>query len=242
MLSRALPLLLGPLLAGCVVVEEPFTTELDATGVTLLRGDIERGSVDYNGSSTLDGFEVYGVSRGSGSSQTRAQRKEEGNSWVLEVDDDVLEVRADSRESGTVRFDIDGPTLMDTDIVVESGSVHIEDVVGNHYITAGRITAEQITGNVDLYSRTGGVRAEIEDPWTDVRIDSRGGGVDLYLPYGLDYDIEVWGDPEYSMNVEDLGFYDEYMGEGYFAAESGHADVRVTVKVIGGSFELYEAY
>ncbi|MCB9742028.1 MAG: hypothetical protein H6740_05480 [Alphaproteobacteria bacterium] len=39
-----------------------------------------------------------------------------------------------------------------------------------------------------------------------IRVETQSGDVDLTLPWGLEYDMQVWGDPDYEMIVEDMGW------------------------------------
>ncbi|MBN2797662.1 MAG: hypothetical protein JXX28_00800 [Deltaproteobacteria bacterium] len=234
----ALPLLL----VGCVRVESSFSTTVAAEGVTQIFSRVERGGFEYQGSQMLDDFLVYGVSSGTASSRARAEEKATGNLWDVSAVDDTLQVMAESLDRGSVRFKIDGPDMLDTDIEVEDGNVRLEDLTGFHYVTAERIDMDGIVGDVDIYSHSGGIDVELLDVWSSVIIDSRDGGVDIWLPYGLEYDLEVWGDPDYALTVEDLGFDDSYIGEGYFAGDAGRSNVEVTLKVLGGSVGVYRSY
>ena len=64
----------------------------------------------------------------------------------------------------------------------------------------------------------------------------------LALPYGLPYDLQVWGDPEYPMAIEDLGFSNMVASDAYYAARSGNGSVRVDVYASGGEVRIHHYY
>lgn len=236
-----LPIVALSLLTGCHVYNDPFDLALDAAGVDMVVADIDRGSFGYWGHSSLDSFAIEGESTGSGSSEAKARARAEANDWQIDVEGNELVISTSSRENGRVNLDVDGPVRMHTDLILDSGGVYLEDVEGSHMITADSVETRDLVGDLDLYSRSGSVDVEIY-PWEDhgrVYIEAHG-TTTLRMPAGLDYDIEVWGDPEYAMTIEDLYFYNSYMGEGYFSAESGSGTVEVDVWVYNGSFTLYE--
>ncbi len=238
-----LSLLALSLLTGCHTYIDPFQMAFEADGVDMVVADVDRGSFEYRGQRALSSFVIEGESVGSAASEAKAQARADGNDWQIDVQGGELVLATSSRNKGRVNLFVDGPTRMHTDLIVESGSVYLEDLEGSQMITADRVETRDLVGDLDLYSRSGSVDVEIF-PWEvngRVSIEAHG-STTLRLPSGLDYDLEVWGDPDHAMTIEDLYFYDSYMGEGYFSAESGSGSVEVDVRVYGGSFTLYEAW
>lgn len=227
---------------ACVRVERAFQDTVPADGVESIYARVDRGSFSYRGSEMLDDFHVSGVSSGNASSQARAEEKANGNLWSVDAQDSTLVVMGESLDNGSLAFQIDGPDLLNTDIEVDNGAIRLDGLTGSHYLTADSVVLQDLQGNVDVYARESGVSIEMMDVWESVQVESVDGSVDLWLPYGLEYDLEIWGDPEYALTVEDLGFEDSYVGEGYFAGDAGRAIVEVTLKVYGGSVSVYRSF
>lgn len=227
-------------LVGCKTHEEPFSLSVDATGVTKVRADLDQGSLSYQGAEGAAAFAIEGTSVGAGSSTTKAEEREAGNTWSAEAQGGVLEIRTTSEHSRAwVELDVSGPAAMDLEVVSGSG-VKLTDVAGVFTVNASTLTARGLVGEADV-SCVHDVDLEIwPDPGGAVLIESSG-DVRLALPYGEPYDIEVWGNAEYEWSIEDLGFDLISYGEGTFDAEIGDASIEIKVIVESGTFTLEQA-
>jgi hypothetical protein len=228
--------------SGCTTFEEPFQLTLPSEGVTRIDAALDQGDFGYRGSVGASEFTIDGVSTGSASKGQKAEEREAGNTWEAEVAEGALIVRSDSRfVQAEVNMDVSGPDLLNVEVSLPDGSAWLEDVEGTHFALADFVTTRRLRGSANL-SGSSGIDAEIW-PFIDgqVILDAASGSVRLALPFGGPYDIEVWGAPGYTMNVTDLGFSRQTGGDGYFAAESGAATVRIEVTVRGGDFTLAQA-
>ena len=227
---------------GCVTVAQDFSETLPVVDEVTVLGTLDRGDFSYNGSSETD-FLIDGRSWGRGSTKDNAKEHREGNTWLFESIEGVLEATGSSQSSRAgVDMDIAGPAMMDTDIITENGRVNLYDVDGIHAVTADYIDGRGLTGDVDFF---GDFSVDV-DVWPYdfgiIRVESRNSDVYLSLPFGLSYDLQIWGDPEEVMVVDDLGFHTSYLGEGYFAAQSGDAGIRVDVYAYNGSVTVASFY
>lgn len=235
-------ILLAALATGCTSVSRTVDRSVSAAQADLLSVSIERGDLTYVGTDT-DTFDVEITTTGRGSSTTRACAARETADWALALRPGTFTMTATAGDRAEVDFDVVGPDVMDTEVTVERGGAHLENVEGTHVVTASRITSRQLIGDVDLVAESGGMNVEIW-PYVDgtVLLDSRSGDVSLYLPYGGDYDVEVVGDPAYELFVTDLGFHTSFLDVGYFRGTVGDGSILVSVTVTGGAFELLESF
>ncbi|MFT5680710.1 MAG: hypothetical protein ACI8RZ_001616 [Myxococcota bacterium] len=228
---------------GCTTVQDSFTDQLSADGVGLLSADLDSGTLSYVGGAT-DTFTIDGRSWGMATQKDRAEDRLSGNDYSYGLSGSAL-VLASQSDTGLagVDFDILGPDTMNTAIEIESGSVELSGMAGFQQIVAERIDVDNLYGSVDLLATSGDLDAEVyPGPGDSVRIESWSGDVELTLPWGGAYDIQVWGDPEYSMMVEDLGFFSSATAPAYFAGVSGNGATRVDVFVTGGSVTVRSAW
>ena len=236
------PLLL-PVMVACVQVESNFAEALSSEGVYTVLGDLDHGDFAYDGIEE-EVFDIQGTSWGRGAGKKRAEKSQGANSYSIDVSSGVLEVvgRTSYRRAG-IDFDLLGPDVMDMDVVSRDGNVYLEDVAGYHIVTADEIVSTRLIGDVDFYANEG-MDVEIW-PFEDgfVTLDSVGGDVVLYLPYGGDYDMQVWADPEYGLEITELGFDNFYLSPvgDYFAGSRGTESIEITVYLSGGSFSLLES-
>jgi len=158
------------------------------------------------------------------------------------VSDGLLDLwgRSPVSKSG-VDIAVIGPSRMDVEAVLLDGTAHLYDVEGTHLVTANAVVGAGIAGDVDLYASLAGINVEVwpNDGGT-VRLEAFG-DVLLALPYGLDYDIEVFADPDWGVEVTDLGFDELVIAPDYVSAETGDGSIEVDVFVSGGVFALWEA-
>ncbi len=127
-------------------------------------------------------------------------------------------------------------------MVTLEGHAQLHGVDGSHVVTADSVTGTAITGSADLYAVRGGMDVEVYPDFGSVIVlQAMGGDVVLGMPFGLQYDIEVFGDWDYPMDVLDLGFDAVTVEPGYFAALTGGGNVVIEVTIQGGGFYVYEA-
>jgi hypothetical protein len=236
-------LIVPALMTGCVQYESEFSDTLSAAGVAIISARVDRGDISYDVGSEAQ-FDISGRSWGRGTmSKKTALRNQEANSYSVRIVNDglLLDATSDYTRAG-VDFRVEGPWYMDTDILTKSGTVTLEEVEGYHTVTASRIVTYRVIGDVVFIGTGMGMDVELW-PYTDgyIYLESSGGTVDVYLPYGGDYDVEIWGDVEYGVTVTDLGFDQFYLAEDYFAGERGSGAITVEVYASGGAVNLYEA-
>ena len=75
------------------------------------------------------------------------------------------------------------------------------------------------------------------EPGDEIVVEADG-PVEIGLPWGMGYDLTVWGDPEHTLTVDDLGFARAAGGSGYFAGWSG-SEVQIEVVVSGGDVTIH---
>ena len=200
---------------------------------------MESGDFSYQGVAAADALEVIGASAGRAASESTAEERESGNSWSMSIDSDRLVIQSQSRERrASVDFDVRGPELMDLNIDLSDGSATVDEAEGAHAIRANYVTSRHLRGNASIEANSG-MNVDIW-PYEDgvISLSAVSGNVRLALPYGGPYDIQVWGSPSYAMYITDLGFTRQSASDGYFAAQSGAATVRIDVSVSGGEFTL----
>lgn len=231
-------ILLAVLTSGCVRVERGIGQTISAEGIETLSVRSERGDVFYDGR-FQDRFEIYSTSWGRGGGEAAATSREAENDLTTAIYDEVLALDSTTGvNSAGVDHIVDGPSVMNLDIDTRQGQVWVENVDGYHVVTASDIIGDNLSGDADFYADTMNISI---DPYDDsvIRLDAFG-DVTLYLPAERAYDMTVWGDPAFEMEVTDLGFDDFLLDAGYFSGRRGLATIRVDVTISGGGFYLYE--
>lgn len=232
-------LLLLPLLTACTSLTESAESHHPAEGVTDVRARVESGDVSYTGRDWGEGFDVDIDSTAWGSDEEVVAQRLANNRWVSEPDGDTLHITGDSGSSASsVDFRIWGPEALNLDLRAEGGTVHASNVVGDHTLVGASVYASQVKGDVEIEAGSGGVDAEIWPYQGGTVTIHASGSVELELPWGGDYDLQVWGDPDYPMDVADLGFSNVVANPGYFAGRRGPGTTRIDVYVEGGTFTL----
>lgn len=235
---------IGLLATGCVTVESTFQDSVSSEGVFFFEGTTDRGLIVYDGSAIDESFDIRGRSWATGGGRSRAQRRADNNDFVVSVEGEALIASAVSRDSRAgVDFDVLGPGFMNVDILSDRGTAELYDVEGTHVVTANRVFGRNIVGDVDFFADSSGIDVEVL-PYENglVIVESRSGDVDLYLPWGLDYDINIIADPDYEIIIEDLGFDTLVLEPGLAIAWRGFRTIRVDVFVRGGDVRLYSAF
>lgn len=230
-------------LSGCSYREAQFETTLPADGVTDVFCDLERGAFVYDGAAEDESEFTVGIaSWGVGGTGGRAEKRAASNTWGAQVSDGLLDVwgRSPVAKAG-VDVVILGKRDVDVEAVLLDGPAYLYDVDGTHVVTANAVVGSGIAGDVDLYASLDGINVEVwpADGGT-VRLEAYG-DVLLALPYGLDYDLEVFADPDWGVQVTDLGFDELLLAPDYVSAETGDGSIEVDVFVSGGVFALWEA-
>lgn len=234
---------LAVLASGCVTVDSTFSDTLSSDGVFVFRGSSDRGIVAYDGRGMGRDFDISGRSWATGSGSNRAGEREASNRYGVEVEGEALVASAVSFDTRSgVDFDVFGPEVMDIEIVTEHGEAELFDVTGTHVVTARRIIGDNISGDVDFFADGRGLDVEVypHDDGT-VSIRSRGGNATIYLPRRLNYDLNIIGDPNRELELEDLGFDRMVVDPGLAIAWRGDRSVRVDIEVTGGDVRVLSA-
>jgi hypothetical protein len=129
--------------------------------------------------------------------------------------------------------------FMDLNLSAPEGDISVYEVRGNIDVSGQRIVATGLSGIVNLSSVFGGIDVEVSPEVGDsVMLGAFGGPVVLRLPRDLPVDLIVYGDPEFSMNILDLGFTAYQQADGFFTAYSGEGSIPISVMVDEGDFFL----
>ena len=223
--------------SAVTVVDE----EVPAHGIFALAAEIDEGDFEYRGRRELKVFDVQYTSRGFGSQQEAADRREAANDYGSLVDVDLLELWGrTSFHQARVDILVDGPDVIDIEALLHDGDATLSNAVGSHLVTADRVVGLDLVGDLDLYARESGLDVEV---WPfeagTIRLEAVGDVV-LSLPWGLEYDLEAFVDPAYGYEVTDLGFGDLRLYDDLVRAMTGSRSIRVEVYVEGGTFFLWE--
>lgn len=231
-MSRLMLPLLALLLPACVSVRTDERVSLDATGVRAVSARVDRGDVRIFGARGATDFDVTATVYGNGSRRVRAEQRQATVGWAAQVDGFSLILDGNTVEGRSgVDFRVNGPEVLDLDIVAEGGTVQIDQIEGIHLITASQVTGRAI-GDLDVFGRTGVDLDFVPYTETDARIESNG-GVTLALPFGLPYDLTVRSDPNDSMEVAELGWDDLVLGEGFVSGLRGRGDIEIDILADG---------
>jgi len=230
-------------LIGCAEVENKFQETVPAGVVAQVYAAVDRGDVTYTGDADAVDITFDVRSWGRGGGKGKAASNEAANDWGVQVLDSELTAWGLSpKKTAGVDFGFAGPEIMDVEIVTLEGDAELYGVDGAHIVTADSVVGTAISGSADLYASRGGVTVELyPDFGSLIVLEAVDGDIVLGLPFGLQYDIEVLGDWDYPMDVEDLGFDAAIIEPGYFASQTGGGNVVVQVYVDGGGFYLYES-
>ncbi len=223
---------------ACVSVRDIDEMQLDATGARILSARIDRGDMELYTLPQAGMIDIIATRWGRGSRQVRAQERSERVVWDARVEGDtvLLDARSPVERSG-VDFDVGLPARMDLDVILDRGTLVGGNVEGVHVITADRVRGT-LVGDVDI-----DVTQDIDlglIPYTEtdafIRSDGR---VRLALPFGLEYDLTVRGDPADEMVITELGWDDARFGEGFFSGLRGRGLVEIDITT-NGPVEILE--
>jgi len=229
--------------AGCARFEVTHEVELPADGVFNAFLDVDRGDIVYDGTGPERAFEVAVTTWGSARSKGRAERRSANNTFGASVYEEWLDVwgRSAVARSGT-DVSVAGPYIFNVEAVTQRGTVSLYDVDGYHTVTASRVEGAGVWGDVDALADGDGINLEVY-PYDGsiVRLETVGDDLVVALPWGLDYDLQIFADPEYGYEVADLGFEDLVLGPDYALGTTRTGSVRVTLLASGGEIIVVEA-
>ncbi len=236
--NTRLALVVTPLLAACTVVESPIAATLPADGLRRVEANLDRGDFVYTATAPHE-VQVRGTAWGRAGDTTVAQDRLEGVWFAAERQGSAALVSAGATTSGAgADLRLAGPATLGLSVAVGQGDVEVVGLRGHIVATADRVRITDAVGSADLYADWGGVTAElVPGPGEVVRIEAEG-DIDLTLPWGMPYDLQVWGDPEQQVIVEDLGFQYVMQDGPYLAAYAGSGSVRVDVIARGGDVRV----
>ena len=223
---------------ACATVEAPLSEDLPGERLDFMVVDVDKGDIRYSAAPT-ENLMVRGRAWGRATDESEAQDRMDTTGFQAHRDGNAAYVvgTATAWGSGT-DLDVTGPANVDVLLETRSGTARLSGVTGFHSVRANRIEVWDSMGSFDLQS-SGSVEASLlPGPGDTIRIAAEGDVV-LSLPPGLDYDLQIWGDPEYQVRVEDLGFGPVFSDAGYFAGVSGPGTTRVDVVVTGGSVDVH---
>ena len=219
-------------LPACISVREVESVQVDGSGLRVVSGRIDRGDVAVVASRGSEMIEVEAVVWGRGSRRERAERRQDAVRWSAVRDGDALLLDGSSSENRSgVDLTVFGPPLVDVDVVADNGDVALSGIDGVHLITANNITGDVI-GDLDIFASQSVDLNFTPYGETDARIVSDG-GVTLGLPFGLSYDLTIRGNIDESMEIEDLGWDDLVLGDGFVNGIRGRGDIEIDISVAG---------
>jgi hypothetical protein len=227
-------------LGACTEVESKESFSYGAWGVYQLRADLTAGSLDYSG----DGADALsGEIRNwaTGLNETAANRRLQTvlSSFSVQDGQAIASAVLEDPEHTGVDFKVAGPVYLDTILAAEGGALHIRSVSGQHQWRAQRVSGTDIEGDFSLVTEGGEVALSLLPlPGGEVDIEAVGGVLDLALPYGLSYDLQVWGSSDSFITVSGLGLEKFSQEDGFFAGRTGDGTIRVRIDMTGGSAYL----
>jgi hypothetical protein len=229
------PTLLLLLAPGCTLAERTHSQSFPGAGITRVFCDNDRGSLLFSGSNP-DTIEL-GV---------RTFARTEGGldrvTWGAATEGDLLDLWGRTRaDRAGVDFIVEGPPTQNVEAILLDGRAELVDLTGDHIVTASEIVARGQVGDVDLLATAGGIDLSARPEPGDTLILDAAGDTFLTLPYGLDYDLEVFSDPDWGVEVTNLGFDQLDASPDYVRAVTGSGSIRIEVTVRGGPFSLWNA-
>ena len=211
---------------GCISVRDIEDARFEPESFEKVTAYHMRGDLELVGRNTSTA-EVVATLWASGSSRDRAEARQRRLRWSAEVIEQELIISSLVPESRSgVDFYVVTPELVDSYLSLERGDVRFGGVDGFHEVSAdavrGSVGGELLidAGQVDLTYYPFDVTATVIDV---------SGPVTLALPFGPEYDLVVRGNPEEPMTVEDLGWEDTRLGDGFFSGYRGRGLARINI-------------
>jgi hypothetical protein len=216
------------LLIACTVHETRFDETLDAHAVRELTANLDRGDLSFRSAPNSATLDISGRAYGYSPNEDNAQRNLDGTEWAVVREGSRVDLRSTSLYmNSAVDWELAGPGDLIADIEVENGNVTLDGLAGFQTVRADWIDVDLVGGG-DLIA-TGSVDATFHPHRGDtIRIDAES-DVTLRLPYGAEIDLQVWGNPEGELIIEDLGFHSVATDPGYFAGLAGYGTIQVDV-------------
>jgi hypothetical protein len=237
---RSTLLLVTLLGTACTTAESPISATLPADALHRIVLDVERGDVTYAPNSTAE-VSFHGRSWGRGRDMKTAEKRHDTVRFIAMRDGHAAVARGYSNAtSAGTDIDAYGPAHVDVTLETHSGTARLVGVTGRQVVRADEVDVRAVRGSIDIEARSR-VDAEVIAGVGDHVQIAASGDVFLELPFGLDYDLQIWGDPAYALEVHDLGFDAVYGNAGYFAATAGSATTRVDITVTGGRIQIIPA-
>jgi hypothetical protein len=243
-------LMAGALISGCTTTESFDARSFPAEELRAVQVTLDNGDLSLLGNST-DVATVEARVYGYAGKEEVATRNHDGVSWTADVQSGILTVNSHSEyERAGVDLDLsvprDAEVLVEAEgdvelaglrgpVIVTASNIDLRDSAGNMQLSAdSSIHVEEVSGDLFLVAE-GSVYADLLPNVGDhIQILSGSSGVNVVLPYGVPVDLEVWGDPEYEVIVEDLGFDRVATAPGFFSGVAGRGSVRVEIEAVGG--------
>jgi len=215
-------------LVGCVTVREIEERRFDGVPISLITVDQARGDLDLTGSRAAVGAQVAATIWGRGSTRDGAQSRQDRVRWSADLVDEELILSSFSTDARSgVDFFVTGPQIVDSLVRVDNGRVTLDRVEGVHEIIASTVRGN-VAGDVFIDAANSVDIDFFPFDATAASIDSRG-TVTLGLPIGPDYDLIIRGNPNSEIVVEDLGWDDIRIDEGFFAGLRGRGFTRINI-------------
>lgn len=218
-------------LIGCVAVRNTESVNLDGAGVSVVSAVIDAGDLTYVGTGRGQ-FDVAATTWGTGSNREKAAAREATVTWSAEVDGYtlLLDGLAPEVQSG-VDFDVTGPDMVSIVADLRNGDARLDSVEGFHSIAAGSVSGF-LLGDFEVFADSTVDLSFVPYEATDTLIEATG-GVTLAIPWGLSYDLTVRTSPDQAISVDDLGWQDLVLGEGFVNGFSGFGDVEIDINTSG---------
>lgn len=228
----ALAVLGAAVLPACVQVRESDVVSLDAAGINLVSARNDRGDIRVFADRSGSTFEVEGTVWGGGSRRAAAEDRQETVRWDAQIDRDVLVIDgiAPGGRRG-VDFSVVGPEIVDLDLFTDSGTIEVGGIEGIHDLSGSSVRGTVI-GDAFITASSSVDIDFVPYAETDMIIES-GSSVTLAIPFGLDYDLTVRGDPNDTITVDELGWDELVLGEGFINGYRGFGDVEIDIRANG---------
>ena len=223
--------------SACVEVESTQEYRFGAWGLHQIDGDLGACSFKYQGADVdeLTGQAIFYAQAANESAATQAL---EDLSAEVILEDGVASASCDlsKPERTGVELEFDGPQYLDTTLYAPNGTVHLSSLSGMHDWHAQTIRAYDVEGDVHLLSSKGSVDLSLLPlPNSEVFLELLDTSLQLALPTGLPYDLQVWGSPDTSVSVNGLEFEKMRQEPGFFAGSNGDSDIKIRIEMTGGS-------
>ncbi|MCA9493821.1 MAG: hypothetical protein KC621_28015 [Myxococcales bacterium] len=208
------------MLVACVTATSTESLRFDGEAPDAVRVTVDRGDLTIHGGAHA--VSLTAESRARGSSRGRAQELAAAADLRAEIVGDELHVEAIAPDHGWTDLTLEVPDGLLLAVDLDDGALE------------GRGLRGSLEGRV----RGRGVDLELFPEACELTVL---GPVTLSLPFGLDYALTAFTDPEWGADIVDLGFDTFVQTSDRVEGTSGRADVPVELQVIGGPLLVLEA-